>query len=93
MRAIGNIGPALRKVDDVVTTLLIPPITGGIIPTTAERRLFSLPPSMGGLGIPIFEYENSTNENSTNSTNVTMKQEATRSLVKKVLPFGSLHYQ
>ena len=67
MRTIGNIGPALRKVDDVVTTLLIPAITGGIIPTTAERRLFSLPPSMGGLGIPIFEdfsvaaYENSTN--------------------------------
>ena len=67
MRTIGNIGPALKKVDDAVTTLLIPAITGGIIPTTAERRLFSLPPSMGGLGIPIFEdmsaveYENSTN--------------------------------
>ena len=71
MRTIGNIGPALRKVDDMVTTLLIPAITEGIIPTTAKRRLFSLPPSMGGLGIPIFEdlsvaaYGNSTTQHKT----------------------------
>ena len=47
-----------------MTTLLIPEITGGIIPTPLERRLLSLPPSVGGLGIPIFaessaiEFEN-----------------------------------
>ena len=55
MRTIENIGPSMKRVDDTVTTLLIPEITGGIIPTPLERRLLSLPPSLGGLCIPIFE--------------------------------------
>ena len=48
-------GPSMKRVDDAVTKLLIPERTGGITPTPLERRLFSLPPSLAGLGIPIFE--------------------------------------
>ena len=54
MRAIENIGPSIKRVDNAVTILLIPEITGAITPTPLEQRL-SLPPSLGGLGIPIFE--------------------------------------
>ena len=65
MRTIPNIGSHLKKVDDLITTLLIPSMTGGIFPKEIERRIFSLPPSMGGLGITIFrevskkEFQNS----------------------------------
>ena len=65
MRTIADIGHHLKKLDEVVTTELIPSITGGIVPSDLERQLFSLPPSKGGLGIPIFseqaeiEYQNS----------------------------------
>ena len=38
MRTIENIGPSMKRDDDAVTTLLIPEITGGIIPTPLERR-------------------------------------------------------
>ena len=55
MRTIPNLGIAMRRIDETITMNLIPAITGGIIPTQHERRLFSLPPSLGGLGIPIFE--------------------------------------
>ena len=55
MRSIENIGPSMKRVDDAVTTLLIPEITRAITPTPLEQRLLSLPPSLGGLGIPIFE--------------------------------------
>ena len=40
--------------DDVKRTEFIPAITGGINCSDTERRLMSLPPSFGGLGIPIF---------------------------------------
>ena len=65
MRTIPNIGDALKRFDEVVSSKLIPAVTGGIQPNSTERLLFSLPPSQGGLGIPIFsklaerEFENS----------------------------------
>ena len=65
MRTVPDISSLLQKVDDVITTELIPAITGGIICSSAERRLLSLPPKLGGLGIPILssisdtEYQNS----------------------------------
>lgn len=65
MRTIPDIGEQLTKVDEVIITHFIPAITGGIKPSEEERSLFSLPPSMGGLGLPIFfnqahvEFENS----------------------------------
>ena len=55
MRTIEDIRPSMRRFDDALTTLLISEITGGIIPKPLERKLLSLPPSLGGLGIPIFE--------------------------------------
>ena len=66
MRTIPNIGEDLKRIDEILTSKLIPAITGGIQPNDTERRLFSLPPSLGGLGIPIFseladrEFSNST---------------------------------
>ena len=55
MRKIPGIGKLLRKVDEVILTEFIPAITGGIFITENERKLLSLAPRLGGLGIPIFE--------------------------------------
>ena len=66
-RTIPNISNDLRQVDEVITNNLLLAITEGITPTSNERQLFALPPSLGGLGIPIFaeqaviEFENSQN--------------------------------
>ena len=38
-----------------ILTKFIPAITGGILITENERKLLSLAPRFGGLGIPIFE--------------------------------------
>ena len=54
MRTIPNIQHHLQKLDEIVTTKFIPAITGGIHPNDVERELFTLPPSLGGLGIPKF---------------------------------------
>ena len=65
MRTIPDIEENLMKVDQVITTHLIPAITGGIKPSEEERTLFTLPASMGGLGLPLFhrqakiEFDNS----------------------------------
>ena len=45
----------LRKVDQVILTKLILAVVGGIIITENERRLLSLAPRLGGLGVPTFE--------------------------------------
>eukprot|EP00111_Clytia_hemisphaerica_P017292 TCONS_00051199-protein len=54
MRTIPNIQHHLSKLDETITTKFIPAITGGIHPNNVERELFTLPPSLGGLGIPKF---------------------------------------
>ena len=65
MRTIPNTANLLKRLDDVITKLFIPSITGGIKCSNVQSRLLSLPSRMGGLGIPIFseiadfEYENS----------------------------------
>ena len=65
MRTVPNISNLLRHTDDIITKELIPAITGGVKCSENERKLLSLPPKLGGLGIPIFseksdfEYSNS----------------------------------
>ena len=65
MRTIPGIKNQLKQLDDVISTELIPAITGGITCSNLERKLLSLPPKLGGLGLPIFseicdiEYANS----------------------------------
>ena len=62
MRTIPNIANLLKVLDFAITKqfipsrkyTLIPAITGGIRCSDVERRLLSLPPRMGGLGIPVF---------------------------------------
>ena len=54
MRTIPKIKNKLKQLDDVTRTEFIPAITGGINIHDIERRLMSLPPRFGGLGIPIF---------------------------------------
>ncbi|XP_066936770.1 uncharacterized protein [Clytia hemisphaerica] len=54
MRTIPDVSAYFNRIDNVISTELIPAITGGIVPSEIERKLFSLPPSKGGLGIPIF---------------------------------------
>ena len=54
MRTIPNIKNQLKQLDDVIRTEFIPAITGAINCSDIERRLMSLPPSFGVLGIPIF---------------------------------------
>ena len=51
MRAIPGIDKLLRKIDKVILTKFIPVITGGNIVTEIERKLLSLAPHLGGLGI------------------------------------------
>ena len=54
MRTIPGISEDLKQLDEVVSTKFIPAVTGGIQQNNVERNLFSLLPSQGGLGIPIF---------------------------------------
>ena len=55
MRTIPGIGKLLRNADEVILTEFISAITGGIFITENDRKLLSLAPRLGGLGIPIFE--------------------------------------
>ena len=50
-----GIGKLLRMLDEVSLAEIIPAITGGITITENERKLLSLAPRLGELGIPIFE--------------------------------------
>ena len=65
MRTIPGISKQLTKLDEPISTVFLPSITNGIVINPSERKLLSLPPKLGGLGIPIFseicqfEYENS----------------------------------
>ena len=65
MRTVPNISNLLQHTDDVITKEFIPEITGGVKCSENERKLLSLSPKLGGLGIPIFsemsdfEYSNS----------------------------------
>ena len=52
MRTIPSTGEDLKRIDEILTSKLIPAITRGSQPNDTERRPFSLPPSLGGLGIP-----------------------------------------
>ena len=54
MRTIPGIQEHLQRLDEIITTKFIPAVTGGIQPNEHERELFTLPPSLGGLGIPKF---------------------------------------
>ena len=54
IRTILNISSHLKRSDEVITTEFIPAITGGIICLDMERKLMSLPPELGSMGIPIF---------------------------------------
>ena len=54
MRTIPNIKNQLKQLDNVVRIEFKPAITGGINCSDIERRLMSLPPRFGGLGISIF---------------------------------------
>ena len=56
MWTIPDIDKLLRKAVEVILTEFIPAITGGVVIITKnDRKLFSLAPLLGGLGIPIFE--------------------------------------
>ena len=65
MRTIHGASNQLQRLDQVIQTEFIPSITDGIICNENDRKLLSLPPKLGGLGLPIFaeisqiEYENS----------------------------------
>ena len=54
MKIIPNISSHLRQLDEVITIEFIPAIQGGRNCSGIERKLMSLPPNMGGMGIPIF---------------------------------------
>ena len=80
MRTIPGISKDLKRLDEIVTTKLIPAITGGIQPNEDERKLFSLAPSLGGLGIHIFneiadiEFKNSMNISTQLQNNITLQE-------------------
>ena len=65
MRTVPNISNLLRHIGDVIMKEFIPALTGGVKCSENERKLLSLPPKLGGSGIPIFsetsdfEYSNS----------------------------------
>ena len=77
MRTLPEIATHLDRVDDCITAEFIPAITGGINCSNELRELLSLPPKLGGLGIPIFanlseiEHQNS--------------EKLTQSLVKNIM--------
>ena len=53
MRTIPDISVQLKQLGEVITSELIPAITGGIHCSNTERKLLPLPSKLGGLGIPI----------------------------------------
>ena len=53
-KKVTNISNLLRHIDEVITKEFIPVITRGVKCSENERKLLSLPPKLGGLGIPIF---------------------------------------
>ena len=65
IRTTPNLNTILHELDQVITNELIPAITDGLVVSSEERVLLSLPVKLGGLGIPIFaescrtEYQNS----------------------------------
>ena len=65
IRTTPNLSTILHELDQVITNELIPAITDGLVLSSEERVLLSLPVKLGGLGIPIFaescktEYQNS----------------------------------
>ena len=82
MRTIPNIADMMKRIDDVVSNIFIPAITGGIVVNDNQRKLLSLPVKMGGMAIPIFselsdnEYNYSTSVTE-NLVNQIVKQERT----------------
>ena len=54
MRTIPYIKNQLKQFNDIIRTEFKPAITGKINCSDTERRLMSLPPRFGSLGIPIF---------------------------------------
>ena len=54
IRTIPNISHQLEKIDELILTKFILPITGGIYVSPDERYLLSLPARYCGLGHPIF---------------------------------------
>ena len=60
-----NLSTILHELDQVITNELIPAIADGLVVSSEERVLLSLPVKLGGLGIPILaescktEYQNS----------------------------------
>ena len=65
MRTIPDLEDVLKPLDDLIDNAFIPAITEGQTLSQDERKLFSLPVKLGGMGIPIFseickqEFENS----------------------------------
>ena len=65
VRTMPQLSEIIKPVDEVVNNMLLPAITERSAISEEDRRLFSLPAKMGGLGIPIFsenskiEYNNS----------------------------------
>ena len=57
LRNIPGIAEEMRQVDEVVRHRLIPAIIGGHIINDDERRMLSLPPRLGGLGLKVLEEE------------------------------------
>ena len=53
MRTIPNISSHLKRLDKIITTKFIL-VTDGINCSDIERKLMSLPPKLGGTGIPRF---------------------------------------
>ena len=54
MRTLLDFSNLPRHIDGVITKEFIPAITGGVKCSENERRFLSLPPKLGGLGIPMF---------------------------------------
>ena len=53
MRSVVDMSSILQPIEDVIHHRVIPAVTGKQNISDAERRLFSLPTTMGGLGIGI----------------------------------------
>ena len=53
LRLVGDVSSLLQPIEDVIHHRVIPAIIGKQNMSDAERRLFSLPTKLGGLGIGI----------------------------------------
>ncbi|XP_066914550.1 uncharacterized protein [Clytia hemisphaerica] len=75
LRTIPTINDELKRVDEAVRHRLIPSLTGGRIINDQEKKMLSLPPRLGGMGLKIYAEESSHDHRDSMSATVALQNQ------------------